>query len=90
MFYKILVENSRDYSRYTVTNGQLAFIEPARSGNVIILKTDFTHEEIERTKKLISAVWKHIITLDLPDVSAYAPTLVDLIKFEDDLIDETL
>jgi DNA helicase-2/ATP-dependent DNA helicase PcrA len=87
MFYKILVENSRDYSRYTVTNGKLAFIEPARSGKVIVLETDFTTEEIERTKKLILAVWKHIITLDLPNISASAPTLVDLIKFEDDLID---
>jgi len=87
MFYKILVESSRDYGRYTVTNGQLAFIEPARSGEVIILKTDFTHDEIERTKKLVSAVWKHIITLDLPDVDTYDATLVGLIKFEDDLID---
>jgi DNA helicase-2/ATP-dependent DNA helicase PcrA len=88
IFYKILVENSRDYSRYDVTSGQLAFIEPSRSGQVIILGTEFTFEEIERTKKLISAVWKHIVALDLPDVSAYAPTLVDLIKFEDDLIDD--
>jgi len=90
MFYKILVENSRDYSKYTVTDGQLAFIEPAKSGEVIVLTTDFTHEEIERTKKLIAAVWKHIATLDLPDVSDYAPTLADLIRFEDDLIDNTL
>lgn len=90
MFYKILVENSRDYSKYTVTDGQLAFIEPAKSGEVIVLTTDFTYEEIERTKKLIAAVWKHIASLDLPDVSDYAPTLADLIRFEDDLIDNTL
>jgi DNA helicase-2/ATP-dependent DNA helicase PcrA len=87
MFYKILVENSRDYGRYKVTNGQLAFIEPAPSGKVIILKSEFEPEAIERTKKLICAVWNHISTLNLPDVSGYAPTLVDLIKFEDDLID---
>ena len=90
MFYKILVENSRDYSKYTVTDGQLAFIEPAKSGEVIVLTTDFTYEEIERTKKLIAAVWKHIASLDLPDMSDYAPTLADLIRFEDDLIDNTL
>lgn len=87
MFYKLLVENSRDYSRYTVSNGQLAFIEPTRAGEVIILKTDFTNEEMERTQKLIKAVWGHIKQLSLPDVSDYNPTLVDLIKFEDDLID---
>jgi DNA helicase-2/ATP-dependent DNA helicase PcrA len=90
MFYKVLVENSRDYNRYKVTNGQLAFIEPDRSGKVIILKTDFSNEEIERTKKLICAVCSHITSLDLPDISGYAPTLVDLIKFEDDLIDGTV
>ena len=90
MFYKILVENSRDYSRYIVTNGQLAFIEPARSGKVVVLETSFTHDEIERTEKLICAVWKHIIALDLPDVSTYEPTLAGLIEFENDLIDETV
>ena len=87
MFYKILVENSRDYSSYTVTGGQLAFIEPARSGEVIILNTNFTPEEIERTKKLIGAVCTHITDLNLPDVSNYTPTLKDLIRFEDDIID---
>ena len=87
IFYKLLVENSRDYSRYTVTAGQLAFIEPAQSGEVIILGTDFTPEEIERTRKLIEVVCHHIKNLDLPDISSYAPTLSDLIRFENDLID---
>jgi DNA helicase-2/ATP-dependent DNA helicase PcrA len=90
IFYKILVENSRDYNRYTVTSGQLAFIEPARSGEVIVLTTDFTPEEVERTKKLICAVCEHITALNLPDVSTYAPTLADMIRFEDDLIDGSL
>ncbi len=89
-FYKILIENSRDYGSYTVTHGQLAFIEPARSGEVIVLNTDFAPEEIERTKKLICAVWNHIIKLDLPDISAYEPTLAGMIQFENDLIDETV
>jgi DNA helicase-2/ATP-dependent DNA helicase PcrA len=90
MFYKILVENSRDYSNYTVTNGQLAFIEPARSGEVIVLNTDFNAEEIERTRKLICAVWDHIAVLNLPDVSSYEPTLAGLLQFENDLIDEVV
>jgi len=90
MFYKLLVENSRDYNKYTVTSGQLAFIEPAKSGEVLVLGTDFTHEEIERTKQLVAAVWQHIAVLDLPNVDAYPPTLAGLIQFEDDLIDKTL
>jgi DNA helicase-2/ATP-dependent DNA helicase PcrA len=87
MFYKILVENSRDYGRYTVTAGQLAFIEPARSGQVIVLKTDFSDEDIERTKMLIRAVCEHITDLRLPSVDDYAPTLEGLKQFEDYLID---
>ncbi|MFZ1301515.1 MAG: ATP-dependent DNA helicase [Candidatus Microsaccharimonas sp.] len=87
LFYKLLVENSRDYGQYNVTSGQLAFIEPTLAGQVIILKNEFDDEEIVRTKKLIVAVWKRIINLDLPDVSGYAPTMTDLIQFENDLID---
>lgn len=90
IFYKILVENSRDYSNFKVTSGQLAFIEPAPSGEVVILKTDFTPEEVERTQSLIEAVWKHIKKLDLPDVTSYPPTLAGLLQFETDLIDGTL
>jgi DNA helicase-2/ATP-dependent DNA helicase PcrA len=90
MFYKILVENSRDYQHYSVTHGQLAFIEPARSGEVIVLGTDFTTEEIVRTEKLITAVWNHVAVLDLPDISSYPPTLAGLLAFEDALIDESV
>jgi DNA helicase-2/ATP-dependent DNA helicase PcrA len=90
MFYKVLVENSRDYGRYTVTKGQLAFIEPAQSGKVIVLESEFNAEEIERTRKLICAVCKHIKELDLPDVGMYPATLAGLIAFENDLIDEVV
>jgi DNA helicase-2/ATP-dependent DNA helicase PcrA len=28
MFYKIMIENSRDYSKYPVTGAKLIFVEP--------------------------------------------------------------
>lgn len=87
VFYKILVENSSEYHNYTVTNGQLAFIEPTKTGESILLSLDLTAEDITRTERLIEAVWKHIIALDLPDISAYSPDYKGVLAFEQDLID---
>lgn len=88
IFYKILVENSADYHAYTVKDGQLAFIEPTKTGESILLSLDLTSQDIERTVKLIQAVWKKIETLDLPDVHTYSPDLKGVLAFEQDLIDE--
>lgn len=90
IFYKILVENSAEYNRYTVTHGQLAFIQPTKSGESILLSLDLSDQDIERTTKLIEAVWKHVVNLDLPDVSKYSADLKGTLAFEQDLIDGTL
>lgn len=90
VFYKILVENSAEYHNYDVTHGQLAFIEPTRAGESIVLSLDLTAQDIERTTKLIQAVWKHIIALDLPDTTNYSPDYKGVLAFEQDLIDEVL
>jgi len=87
IFYKILVENSSEYHNFTVTDGQLAFIEPTKAGESILLTLDLTAQDIEHTKQLIEAVWKHIITLNLPDTSTYSPDLKGVLAFEQDLID---
>jgi DNA helicase-2/ATP-dependent DNA helicase PcrA len=89
MFYKLLVENARDYRGHTVEHGVLQFIEPARSGDVISLVAEFTPAEQEQFARLINAVWKHIISFDLPDTSAYTPSLKGILAFEQDLIDNT-
>jgi DNA helicase-2/ATP-dependent DNA helicase PcrA len=88
IFYKLLVENSADYHNYTVKQGQLAFIEPTRGGESILLSLDLTDQDIERTRLLIKAVWRRITTLDLPDTSHYSPDLKGVLAFEQDLIDE--
>lgn len=90
LFYKILVENSSEYSNYTVNGGQLAFIEPTKSGESIVLSLEFSAEEVEHTRQLIVAVWKKIMALDLPDISGYSPDLKGTLAFERDLIDEML
>ncbi len=90
LFYKVLVEKSTAYSGYTVTKGQLAFIEPTRSGETIVLPLDIAQEDTERTELLIQAVWKHIMTFDFPDTSHYSPDLKGMLAFEQDLIDEVV
>jgi DNA helicase-2/ATP-dependent DNA helicase PcrA len=87
LFYKLLVEQSSTYGAYTVTHGQLAFIEPTKAGETIVLNLDLTDQDLERTRLLIQAVWKHVTSLSLPDTSRYSPDLKGVLAFEQDLID---
>ncbi|MFZ1250590.1 MAG: ATP-dependent DNA helicase [Candidatus Microsaccharimonas sp.] len=90
IFYKILVENSSEYHNYTVDSGQLAFIEPTKGGESILLSLNLSDQDIERTTKLIEAVWKRIVSLDFPDTSGYSQDFKGVLAFEQDLIDETV
>jgi DNA helicase-2/ATP-dependent DNA helicase PcrA len=90
MFYKLLVEQSRDWHGYIVTSGRIEYVEPTLGGDIISLDTEFSSSEQERLQQLIAAVWRHIITLDMPDVSGYEPTLKGILAFEQDLIDNII
>jgi DNA helicase-2/ATP-dependent DNA helicase PcrA len=87
LFYKLLIENSRDYSSFTVTEGTLDYIKPTPSGAISSLSLEFDPVEVERFKKLVESVWRHIIALDLPDTSGYSQDLKGILAFEQDLID---
>jgi len=87
MFYKLLVENSRDWREYKVEKASLRFIEPSKSGEIYELSTDFNSDEMEQFKKLLIAVWNHIIILDLPDISKYDKSFKGILAFEQDLVD---
>jgi DNA helicase-2/ATP-dependent DNA helicase PcrA len=86
IFYKLLVESSRDFSKYKVKKGYLEFLNPTKSEEIFCLSYDITDKDVEYLKKLIVAVNKKIQTLDFPDVSIYEPTLNGILKFEEDLI----
>lgn len=88
MFYKLLVENARDFRGYNVTSGILQFVEPTSTGDIIDLSTDFNQTDQSQFELLINAVWKHIIKLDLPDISKYDQSIKGILAFEQDLIDE--
>lgn len=90
LFYKILVEESRDYSKYRVNQGRIAFVQPTKSGSITILDMEFESEELERTKVLVKSVWERIMSLNLPDTSSYPDTLKGILAFEQDIIDGNL
>lgn len=87
IFYKLLVEHSRDFSKYSVNTGYLEFLDPTEDGQIILLPYHIQDEDVERVKLLIEAVQKKIMTLDFPDVNKYEQSLAGIIAFEDDLID---
>jgi DNA helicase-2/ATP-dependent DNA helicase PcrA len=87
MFYKLLVEHSRDYSQYTVEKGCLQFVEPTLRGEILSLEASITTEELETFRRLVEAVWKKVMTLDLPDTSTYEQNYKGMLAFEKDLLD---
>ena len=85
IFYKLLVEHSRDFSNRTVSKGIIEFVEPTR-GELIYLQLSIENEEVERMKALVGAVHKKIISLDFPDISGYPKDLAGIKSFEEDLL----
>ena len=90
LFYKLLVENSRDYSKYRVEKGIMQFVEPDKNDNILQLDTDFSADDLDRFAKLIGAVWDHIINLNLPDITGYDQSFKGILAFEQDLIDNII
>jgi len=86
LFYKLMVEHSRDYHSYTVTSGTIAFVEPSKSGDIVSHNIGYDSDELTRFEKLIAIVWQKIMALDLPDTSGYEPTLKGVVQFEEDLL----
>lgn len=88
LFYKLLIDNSRDYKNiYTVNGGKLMFVEPLPNGQIVELHLDFDEEKLDRVRRLVGIVYKKIMELDFPDTSAYGEKLEDIIAFEDSLLE---
>jgi DNA helicase-2/ATP-dependent DNA helicase PcrA len=86
MFYRLLIENSRDYHNFETTAGYLEFIEPTKAGDISTLDMTFEKEELDRFRQLIQRVWERVITLDLPDTSGYDQSYKGILAFEQDLL----
>ncbi len=85
--YKILVEESKDYSRMRVDRGVLEFVEPDKNGRLIELTADITEEEVARTRRLIEAVYTKVVNLDFPNTEEYSPDLAGVERFEEELLE---
>ena len=83
--YKLLLENSIHYKDYPVGKLSLWFVEEEKFTELVL---DASDAEVERTRKLVEAVYHKIITLDItPDLSKYGETFKGLLQFEEDLIE---
>ncbi len=85
LFYKLLVEGSERFRGRKASRGVIEFVEP-EDGRIVTLSMEFPQEEVDRLSLLIQAVFKKIVALDLPDVSAYGHDEKEIARFEDDLI----
>lgn len=88
MFYKLLIENSRDYHQYTVTEGSLQFVEPTVRGDIVALEASCTAEELDTFRRLINAVWQCIVNLELPDITQFSQDYKGMIAFEQYLLEQ--
>jgi hypothetical protein len=88
-FYKILIEGSRSWRGYKVTEARLEFVEPADQKTDEItrpLAIVFSDQDEAEIKKLIQVVWDKIQSLNLPSVGNYSPSLQGTKQFERDLL----
>ena len=87
VFYKLLLENSRDWKGYTVDTGSLLFVEPHPDTNEIYdLETPITQEDTEQLASLIEIVYHKILAFDFPDTDRYPKTAKGVRSFVDDLL----
>jgi len=52
LFYKLLIENSRDYHNLKVQSGAMQFVEPDKQGLINILPFEYETEDIDKFKWL--------------------------------------
>lgn len=72
--YKVLVEGSNTYAKYTVQSARLEFVQPESATGKIPkpLYIEFDEAKEAAVRKLVEVVWAKIQELDLPDVSGFS------------------
>ena len=89
-FYRLLMENSRDFNKFYVSEGALIFLEPDKKdlNKIKIIETNITDEEVNKMRKLIRAVWKSIINLEFSNIDHYEKSNAGIEQFIEDLISQ--
>ncbi len=89
IFYKLLIENSKNYKNYKMRNGIFLFVEPEIKNGLNLIHenlVDFTEGDVLRLKKLIEIIFNKIKNLDFVNVDAYPKTVKGINQFEEDLL----
>ncbi|MDO4870748.1 MAG: ATP-dependent DNA helicase [Candidatus Saccharibacteria bacterium] len=86
-FYKLLLQNSVQYSGYKINNWRLEFITPTVDNKIVFLEGEFQPDLEDRLLKLLVKVWQRIKEFDFkqPDLPA---SLSGRKQFEQQLLDE--
>ncbi len=82
IFYKLLVEHSRDFEKYRVEKGTLEFLEPVDE-KIKTLDLDITDDDTKRLSTLIKAVHGRIMDLDFPEIKGYSKDIDGIKEFEE-------
>lgn len=85
IFYKLLVEGSKNFGTYKVNTGVLEFLEPVK-GELFELPLNLEKDDVLKVSKLAEIVYRKIVSLDFPDTSKYSKDLLGVLNFEDDLL----
>lgn len=86
MFYKLLIEHSRQYAGYTVTKGIIEYVEPDGRGMIHRIELDYDTAELATFTELIKGVWQRIQALQFTTETDYERSLVGIKAFESDII----
>ena len=89
IFYKLLIENSKNYKNYKMRNGIFIFVEPEFKNGIVFInekQIEITEDDISRVKKLIKIIFNKIKNLDFVNVDNYPKTMKGIIELEDDLL----
>jgi DNA helicase-2/ATP-dependent DNA helicase PcrA len=91
MFYKILLENSRDFKGKEIKSGQISFVDDEDISEIDLdFENDISKDEWRDFEKLIVRVYKIIKNIDelsKIDISKYEPNINGILEFERDLIE---
>ncbi len=89
IFYKLLIENSKNYKNFKMRNGIFLFVEPELQGETFSINEKqivFTDEDMDRVKKLIKIIYNKIVNLDFVNIDKYSKTIKGINQFEEDLL----
>jgi DNA helicase-2/ATP-dependent DNA helicase PcrA len=85
-FYALLVGQSARFKKAGIIRAQMLYVE-AEQTSQIALGLNPAPQELDRLRRLIEAVWRHVIDLNFPDTNGYSQDASGIEQFENDLID---